>query len=277
VFKDYLLLLVQQSQEPFCITVHTAIPDQPTIKIAPTHHLGPERQMRELEIRVLTPAFYSRFVHYAYTSEAFDRECVFTDEKNRTLWISQPGLLPLLLNKSPVLEASQWPLVERSYLDEMRWKFLRRLRCAPALPAYSVSTPSRTEFTTEDVRSLPFSELDQFVRGSRGCSWAGEYRRTVTKLFLAQRFGFGFGKVIGLLDLLARMLFCSLGAFQLVVWRAQTKHADIDGCSTNMFRDGILSACLRCLGEVHGERWWLIGSTVSISACHIYGLLKGYN
>jgi hypothetical protein len=42
---------------------------------------------------VLTPAFFSRLVHYAHSSEVFDRECVFTDERNRIIWVSKPALL----------------------------------------------------------------------------------------------------------------------------------------------------------------------------------------
>lgn len=228
--------------------------------------------MKELVIRILSPVFYARFVHYAYTSEAFDRECVSTDEKNRTLWISRPDLLPLLLRKSN--SSKSWPAIKRSYFDEMRWSILRKLRCAPAPPAYTVSTPSKAEFTTEDVRTLPFSTLDQFVRSVHGQEHAGNYRRTVTKLFFAQRFTLGFVEIIGLLDLIIRVLLCCLCIFQLGVIRAQ---ADIYGCSARMFKDGALDACFKEIRDAHGEWWWLIGSALNVSACHMYGLLKGYN
>jgi hypothetical protein len=129
----------------------------------------------------------------------------------------------------------------------------------------------------EDVRSLPFSELDQCVRSLRGRSWTGEYRRAVTKLFLAQRFGFGYGQVVGLLDLIARVLLSCLGVIQLTAWRVHIEQAGIGGCMTKTFRDGNLASCFSNVRTAYGEWWWFLGTTMSMSACHIYGLLKGYN
>lgn len=285
IFKDYLRQLVEQSQDVFSITLHTAIPNEPVTGACATHARGLDRvPTKELEIRVLTPAFYSRFVHYAFTSEAFDRERIFTDEKNRTLWISHPQLLPALLNKRDSAIADDAVEAEcsshlRSHLDELRWKLLRKLRCAPAAPAYAVSTPSKAEFTTtEDVRSLPDSALDQFVRISRNKDIAGEYRRIVTKLFLAERFGFGFAEVLGMMDLLVRTTLCWVAASQFVAMHARFEQADIGGCSTKMFRDRPSSAaCFRdARKSLHEEWWWLVGTMVATSACHTYGLMKGY-
>lgn len=268
---------MHQSCEPFNITLHTSIPGDPIQTITTIQQPGQARTPKQLEIRVLTPVFYSRFVHYAYTSEAFDRECIFTDEKNRTLWISRPELLPALINKPAHVDPGLRSFEKRTFLDEMRWKSLKKLRCAPALPAYAVSTPSKAEITTEDVRSLPYSELDQYVRSSCGRAWAGRYRRAVTKLFLAQRLGLGFEELIGLLNLIARVLLCVLAALQIESWRAQSHVADNDGCSTTIHADRTLSACYENVKDVHGEWWWLIGAAVSVSACHMYEILKGYN
>jgi hypothetical protein len=237
---------------------------------------GRNRGLRELEIRVLTPAFYSRFVHYAHTSEAFDRECIFTDEKNRTLWISRPELLPLLLNRSVAAE-DQPPLVTRGYFDELRWNILKKLRCAPAIPAYSSSSSYNPALTTEDVQALPYSEFDQYVRNRCPRAQARKYRRTITKLFLAQRLCFGFAQIVRLLDLIVRLLLCYLGLSQLVVMRTQITQADIDGCFTSMFRNGTVAACFRDVREAHGEWWWLTGAAVAVSTNHMYGFLKGYN
>ncbi|KAF1917625.1 hypothetical protein BDU57DRAFT_493776 [Ampelomyces quisqualis] len=275
VFVDYLFVQVNRAQKPLSITLHTAIPDYPVRIIATTQVPGHTQAAKELVIRILSPAFYSRFVHYAFTSEAFDRECVFTDEKNRTLWISRPELLPLLLEKS--ISSKALPTTKRSYLDELRWAFLRKLRCAPAPPAYAISTPSKAEITTEDVRTLPFSPMDRYVRSVYLHALSGQYRRTVTKLFLAQRLTFGFVEIVGLLDLIARVLLCSICFFQLGVIRAQATKADIYGYTANTFKDRALGAYFKEGTEGHGEWWWLIGSALSVSACHMYGLLKGYN
>ena len=58
---------------------------------------------------------------------------------------------------------------------------------------------------TTDIRTFPRSELDAFARNSpSGVSAA--YRRTCTKLFLAQRFTLGFPVLVTLLDVAFRAL-----------------------------------------------------------------------
>ena len=203
--------------------------------------------VRHLVIRVLTPVFYSRFVHYAYTSEAFDRECIFTDEKNRTLWISRPQLLALLL--SPSRPSQDQAVVRRSMLDRLRWNILRKLRCPPAEPAYN-PTPQLPSFHVDDIRALPFSAVDEFVRRPSGQMYAGAYRRAVTKLFLAQRYFLGFTEMISMLDVIVRMVLCYAGASQLVGAQQVT--------------------------DTRWVSWELLRPALAVSACHAYEFLKGY-
>jgi hypothetical protein len=276
IFKDYVTHLVHQSREAICVNLYTALPDVPVQTITSSRQHEHDQEVRNLEIRVLTPAFYSRFVHYAYTSEAFDRECIFTEEKNRTLWISRPALLPLLLNKPSSSSASSGSIVWRGYLDELRWTILRKLRCAPAISAYPVSSPSGIEFAAADIRTLPFSDMDLFVRSSSGRAYAGAYRRCVTKLFLARRLGLGFADIPGPLDMIVRLLLCYLGAAQLMAWSHQAQDSEVVTCVGRVIREG-WSPCLLELRKAHGEWWWLIGTSLSISVCHFYGLMKGYS
>lgn len=249
MFHDYLTHLVNTAQDDFHITLHTTIPEIPKQKIDFTR---PSRggAVNELEIRVLTPAFYSRFVHYAYTSEAFDRECIFTDEKNRTCWVSRPELLAqLLMQATPTAPQSG---ASRGRLNEAKWWLLKKLRCAPAEPAYN-ATPKSSEFRLEDIRAGKLSEMEAFVMFQRP-QIAGEFRRVVTKLFLAQRFSFGFPQLITLMDWVVRIMLCYSAA-------KQVSHPNVSGESSLLKRD-----------------WWLLsGSMVAATASHAYGLLKGYH
>ncbi|KAH7093756.1 hypothetical protein FB567DRAFT_180333 [Paraphoma chrysanthemicola] len=276
-FSDYLSAVVHSSSEPFYVSFDPAIPGEQVQKIETPQTPIHTRGVRRLEIRILTPAFYSRFVHYAHTSEAFDRESIFTDEKNRTVWISRPELLPILFQRpcSPTMDPSS--NTQRTYLDKIRWNILRRLRCAPVEPAYSVSTPSKAEYMLEDVRSLPFSELDLHARNTFGAEFAANYRRTVTKLFMAQRIGLGFAEAIGLLDILIRLVLCSLAAFPINALRTRTGHTGNHGCAAKSLSSRQLGACSPGNGEPR-ETWWnLAGSAVLLSACHLYEMSKGYN
>ena len=112
--------------------------------------------------------------------------------------------------------------------------------------------------------------MDQFMRSSPARIGSRQYRKIVTKLFLAQRFGFGFAEVLGLMDVIVRVLLCWLGALQLATLRTQSQNAGIDGCSTKMFRD-----CSRDVEYGYVEWWWFVGTMLATSACHGYGLLKG--
>jgi hypothetical protein len=245
--------MIHLSQEPFHIMLHTAMPEEPIEHLSSTYIPGRNHRLVDLEMRVLSPSFYTRFAHYAYTSEAFDRECIFTDERNRTLWISRPELLPLLLNQRLSAE-TRCPHGKRGYLDELRWSLLRKLRCAPAIPAYGASSASYPE----DVRSLPFSEFEQYIREAH-CAQAWRYRRIVTKLFIAQRLGIGNAGVLGLLDLVARMMLCYLGL-------SLSAHAGTNGYSARKYR------------YVYGQWWWLVqvSATVAVCGVHLYAILKGY-
>ncbi|KAF1931176.1 uncharacterized protein M421DRAFT_341490 [Didymella exigua CBS 183.55] len=248
VFCDYLTHLVNSARDDFRIILHTTIPEIPTQNIECTR---PPRggAVKELEIRVLTPAFYSRFVHYAYTSEAFDRECIFTDEKNRTCWISRSELLAQILTQSASTPSRS--TVRRGRLNEAKWLLLKKLRCAPAEPAYN-ATPKSPEFRLEHIRATKHSEMDSFVKNQRP-EYAGDFRRTVTKLFLAQRFCLGFPQVITLMDWALRISLCYFAATQV---------SNPNSSGRNVFLE---------------DDWWpLSGSIAAATACHAYGLLKGY-
>lgn len=161
-----------------------------------------------LEIRVLSPAFYSRFIHYAHTSEAFDRECVFTDEKNRTILLSQPHLLALLISSETVFP------VAVTRLENIRWTIHRWLRCPPAKAVYGEPVSSTR---AADIRYLTLSPLDHFVMVKRRKE-ASEYRRLCARVFLAQRFTFGFVSVVDFVDMLIRIGLIWAVASESRVW-----------------------------------------------------------
>ena len=227
------------------------IPEIPRQTIAFTHSHR-ERTTKELEIRVLTPAFYSRFIHYTYTSEAFDRECIFTDERNRTCWVSRPELLVQLLSQSTSAVSRSTVSESRTYLSEFNWSLLKKLRCAPAEPAYNV-TPKNSEFRLEDIRAISFSDMDALVKNQYNRTYAGEYRRIVTKLFIAQRFCLGFPQIITLIDWIVRILMCYLAAQQVSGLSVSIRYS--------LFEQG----------------WWPLMKSITVTtASHVYALLKGY-
>ncbi|KAF2737455.1 DUF1365-domain-containing protein [Polyplosphaeria fusca] len=262
VFESYLYYLVNAPDEFWNITYHTCIPERPQTMMATTYrHALVGRTPKQLEIRVLTPAFYSRFVHYRHTSEAFDRECIFTEEKNRTFWISNPEMLPQLLSKSSraSLENGVFPM-HRRYMDEVRWRLMRELRGPPAAVAYPSPNMS-PDYKVDDIRSLPYSDLDLFVRGPLEYRSA-QYRRLLTQLFLAQRLAFGFANVISVLDLFTRIALCYAGSRAMISW-AETRGT------------GALERSAKL--TMRETDWSWTGQVgLCVCLCHAYGSMKGY-
>jgi hypothetical protein len=161
-----------------------------------------------LEIRVLSPVFFTRFVHYVHTSEAFDRECTFTDEKNRTIWVSSPDLLSQAIGVTTTQTKIK---TTRGFVDQLRWYVHNLLRCPPAKPAYPFWTGT---VSIQDIRQLSLSPLDRFVMTNHtGDAW--RYRRLCARLFLAQRFAFGFVQIIDFIDFAVRVGLVATGILTL--------------------------------------------------------------
>jgi hypothetical protein len=164
-----------------------------------------EAQSTTLSIKILSPAFYSRFVHYAHAKEAFDRECLATDDKNRTLTIEGLEALPLLLRAmNTAHERSETNASKPGFLDGFKWRLLRRLRCPPPKPSYiSDENVSEDDRTVHDIRAFHFSELDRFMQHPDP-DGAAAYIRIAVKLFLAERVGFGLPVLVTVFDWLLR-------------------------------------------------------------------------
>ncbi|KAE9993937.1 hypothetical protein EG327_002271 [Venturia inaequalis] len=96
-FMAYLHYLIDNTDADLELLYSSPTSGSTPVRFSSIEGHRTDRDMRSLEIRILSPAFFSRFVHYAHTSEAFDREGMFTDEKNRTILVSNPELLTLLL------------------------------------------------------------------------------------------------------------------------------------------------------------------------------------
>jgi DUF1365 family protein len=200
-FHGFLVHAVERIDTPFRLVYQPAHAEREDIVMYSPGFTYEEDHRRTLTIQILSPAFYSRFVHYAHAKEAFDREYLATDEKNRTLVIKYPSLLPILLDAMQKI-GSQSKGRSQSTLSTLRWSLLSRLRCPPLEASYpSNSSP---EYGVTDIRSFRGSELDSYVKARTKESTL--YCRIVTKLFLAQRFAFGIPEALSAVDWLFRVL-----------------------------------------------------------------------
>ena len=198
-FESYLEHLVSQHPTPIRVLYTSNL--QGTLPRTLSNRNGEGDNDLEnidtLELRVLSPVFFARFVHYARSIDAFDHECVFTDEKNRTVWLSRPDLIRDLLNA----QQTDVPSARRSMpVQKLRWIIHRILRCLPPTPAYPSAGSARS---LTDLRTSVLSELDLYVK-QRMTKRATEYRLLCGRVFLAQRLAFGFVDIIDLLDFVFR-------------------------------------------------------------------------
>ncbi|ORY08338.1 hypothetical protein BCR34DRAFT_589999 [Clohesyomyces aquaticus] len=246
-FESHLKHLVQHAMEPLHVMYITCIPGRPRVELAPNPTTTDETgNVKRLEIRVLSPVFYTRFVHYAHTREALDREGIFTDEKNRTIWISHPELLHSLLPHLKSKSSAENPRsIQRNYFAEKRWTLLRKLRCPPAEPVYP-TIPKPLEGEVHDICPRSFSDLDAFVRGAQTDDDAAIYRRTVTKVFLAQRIAFGFVEVLDAIDFLLRTILAYIACRIMADWSVEVQENGIG--QRVQVTEGT------CIGELKGGR-----------------------
>lgn len=202
IFRAFLTHVVEHSNKALRVIYEPAHNEDGEIVLYSPGFTYEEAHTRTLTLKVLTPAFYSRFIHYAHAKEAFDRECLATDERNRTIVIEGAQALPILLDA--MKESKQTDRRPR-WLERQRWNLLRRLRCPPAAVSYpSHNGRADEEYVVTDIRSFRHSELDMFLR--RQALDVEVYCRIAMKLFVAERLMFGMPALLTLCDWIIRAI-----------------------------------------------------------------------
>ncbi|KAF2765595.1 DUF1365-domain-containing protein [Teratosphaeria nubilosa] len=198
-FRAFLSNAVNEGSKPLRVIYEPAHNENTEVVLYSPAFTYEEDHKRTLIIKVLSPAFYSRFVHYQHAKDAFDHECLVQDERNRTATVERQELLSVLYGAFEDQQRIRLPsTIRQSAPEQIRWACMRQLRCPPAAISYSTSD---TRPLKPAVTSAP-SELDHFVLSQ--CSDAAIYRRITCKLFLAERFAFGLPVVLVAMDWLFR-------------------------------------------------------------------------
>jgi len=211
-FRGFLQHSVEQSKHALRVEYRPAhaIDDGSTM-YSPNFTFKEDRESIST-LEVLSPAFYSRFVHYAHTKEAFDRECLTTDVKNRTISIGNAHLLSHILGQGgPDKNGS------RGFIESLRWNVLKRLRCPPAESSYPHNVAVDPSYQVTDIRSIRDSDLDRFVRYH--CTDPDLYRTIATRLFLAQRYFLGIPILVSAMDVALRIAFTLIAIHLCYLWR----------------------------------------------------------
>lgn len=148
------------------------------------------RETQALELTVLTPLFYSRFVHYAHDLEGIHTELT----RYGTLWVDEPHLLPDIFPE----RGSPTP-VARTAMDRLCFETIRVLRRRPAaIPTASTSADGITASPLVDIRHLGISPMDAYMLERAGPRLKASYRSALLRLFLADRYLMGSTALLGL-------------------------------------------------------------------------------
>ncbi|KAH6985951.1 hypothetical protein BKA56DRAFT_670171 [Ilyonectria sp. MPI-CAGE-AT-0026] len=199
VFRKYLRHLVNQSPSPIVIRYIPSGISGPAEEIFGSPSSTEALKTAEhAEIKILTPVFYSRFVHYAHDFEAMFSELA----ESHTVWVDKPELLPKIFLKkaAPPLQAS-------NLVDYLCFQLIKNLRCRPQKierPLTSAVTSSPSTHTMTDIRGFRISSMDAYVLGQDDVRLKKEYRSAVSRLFIADRFAVGSTELLGLMELVGR-------------------------------------------------------------------------
>ena len=209
VFRRYLRHLVEQSPTPLAVNYVASGISENTEELMLSPRAKTKAEVsQELEIRVLTPIFYSRFVYYAHDLEAFFCEI----NESCTVWVSRPDLLPKLLLKKPTITLESSGL--RQYAC---FKLIQRFRVRPKRIERPM-TSSRVKAANPraaavDIRKFFISSMDAYVMENEPASAQAAYRSSVLKLFIADRVALGSVQLLEaqlfIMQVVVAWLFCS--------------------------------------------------------------------
>lgn len=188
MFRKYLRHLVEQCQAPVALKyVSCGLADSgKELMLSSAAKDKQEGDVEEMEFKVLTPVFYTRFVFYAHDLEALFSEL----RESSTIWVSRPDLLPKILFKkpAPALEARN-PMDFASY-EAIR--YLRRRPDAIVRPLTSSQPLQQSSLTTAvDIRDFRISSMDAFMLQQEDADMRKQYSSLVLRIFVAHRLAFG--------------------------------------------------------------------------------------
>ncbi|KAF1739142.1 hypothetical protein CRV24_001074 [Beauveria bassiana] len=211
VFCDYLRYRVEQSPESLRVCY---IPSG--ISASTTEYVFASKAAAtatttsptcDVEIRVLTPVFYARFVHYAHDFEGLFNELA----ESCTVAVDKPDMLPHIFLKKGAL-----PLRASGLAEYAAFRLIQALRRTPEpirRPMTSAEDSLGGQASTRkpvDIRGFRISPMDAYVLEHGSDSLKSMYRSTVSRLFLADRFFLGSLGLLSAVEFMCRAGFAYL-------------------------------------------------------------------
>lgn len=199
-FRHYLQYLVEHAKEPLIVEyTPCGIPNgTKEIFTSSTTLNDAGSDLGVVQIKVLTPSFYSRFVGYAHDFEAIFCELA----ESCTLWIDKPDMLPKIFLKKP-----SPPLHVSSTRDFLLFKAIQALRRRPDVIRRPLTSAEAAQPSPQalDIRAFRNSSMDAFILGQGDSKLKKTYQAALIQLFIAEGYFFGYVEVVRLLLLACRL------------------------------------------------------------------------
>ncbi|TVY55230.1 hypothetical protein LSUE1_G010076 [Lachnellula suecica] len=200
IFRRYLRYFVKNSPIPTTISYTAAgIPDTATeVMTSDSAQLAPAEDIKEMEFKVLTPLFYSR---YARSPSCLHGTIAESQLLNSTIYLSDPQL-SLTLAKGYIESAkSTSPPIFSSRWEKLSFDFLHYIRTE----AGNIENCETKPGSKKDLAFLPpikdtrrMSELERFILKACTPAERSEYVRRMGKIYLADHLGFGWPQILDL-------------------------------------------------------------------------------
>jgi hypothetical protein len=191
-FRKYLRYLVESSTSALLVNYKAAgLKESSNETFMSDLAQSDSSAAKTLELKVLTPVFYSRFVYYAHDLEAFCSELT----ESETIWLSDAALLPQLLLKKPL------PLQSiTNWVNYGCFKAIQGLRHRPT----PIENPMRSVDVVNDngcekksdIRAFRLSAMDGYVLTKCAYEEQAGYRSQVLRLFMGDLVAFGNAKIL---------------------------------------------------------------------------------
>ncbi|OAA71419.1 hypothetical protein ISF_01970 [Cordyceps fumosorosea ARSEF 2679] len=205
VFRNYLRHRVESSPEAIRVRyvpsgISTATTATEDLVFASKTASTASSSACDAEIRVLTPVFYARFVHYAHDLEGLFNELA----ESCTVAVDRPDVLPRIFLKAGLPPS---PLHSSGIGEYVAFKLIQTLRRTPEpirRPKTSAEAGAPSSRKPVDIRGFRISPMDAYVLEHGGDALKSEYRSAVTREFLADRFFLGSLEIMAVAEFLVR-------------------------------------------------------------------------
>lgn len=182
-FSEYLELLVRRSGKPVSVRYYASgFLSCPERIFTSSNGKDPENDV-VLELRVLTPAFYSRFIQYWNDLDAISAEL----NVHKTIWVDKPELLPCIFGKISIT-AGLMSLSDRLFASLLR---LMRKRPRSITLDSTLGGPSRTCHVALGNKEDTMSTMDAYILLNGRLDLKREFKGAAIRQLIADRFFMG--------------------------------------------------------------------------------------